>query len=78
LLRYNELTGAVSETDPLTQFHGFKAESGHQYWIDPATGASVWEAPAAYAWKEEVSKEHDGHSFFHNTARRRAGLPGIC
>jgi hypothetical protein len=71
--RYNEVTGEVSSRDPSIDYRGFDSASGHKYWIDPATGESSWERPAAYAWKEEPSAEHAGHSYYYNTVRIRAG-----
>ena len=67
------MTGEVSSRDPSIDYRGFDSASGHKYWIDPATGESSWERPAAYAWKEEPSAEHAGHSYYYNTVRTRAG-----
>jgi hypothetical protein len=61
----------VSANDPLANYHGFPSPSGHTYWVDPATGAATWTRPAPYAWKEEPSTEHAGHTYFYNTVRRR-------
>ena len=67
--RYNEVSGEVSATDPLANFHGFPSPSGHPYWVDPDTGVATWTRPAPYAWKEEPSAEHPGHTYFYNTVR---------
>lgn len=44
--------------------------------VDPATGASVWERPAPYAWTAEDSADHPGRTFFFNTARPAAKRRG--
>ena len=63
----------MSSRDPSIDYRGFDSASGHKYWIDPATGESSWERPAAYAWKEEPSAEHAGHSYYYNPVRVMAG-----
>ena len=63
------MTGEVSARDPLAAARGFEAASGHVYWQDPETKQATWTRPAQYAWKEEPSKEHAGHSYFYNTVR---------
>jgi hypothetical protein len=71
--RYNEVTGEVSAKDPTAAVRGFGSKSGHLYWLDPETGDTTWERPAAYSWKEEPSNEHAGHTYFYNMVRQRSG-----
>lgn len=72
--RYNELTGATSEKDPLVEFRGHMSASGRAYWTDE-NGASTWNAPEAFAWKEQTSVNHPGTVFYFNEARRAPPWP---
>jgi hypothetical protein len=60
---YNAVTGE-SRREPPTDVVGFEHESGQRYFAG-ADGAATWDKPAAGAWTEARSEEHD-RPYFHN------------
>ncbi len=53
------------------EFNGHASPDGkNTFWLDPVSGASVWERPEAYAWAETPSVEHPGKAYYFNSVRR--------
>jgi hypothetical protein len=48
---FNVVSGETQRQAP-SHVVGFEAPSGHKFFVDPETGDTTWEAPAAAAWKE--------------------------
>ncbi len=67
---WNVVTGETQRAAP-GHVVGFEAPSGHKYFVDPSTQEPTWDAPAAAAWSEAHSAEHDRPYWFNRVTKER-------
>ena len=61
---YDSVTGASQREVPAHAV-GHPHESGQRFFVGP-DGQPTWERPAAAAWTEVPSAEHEGRTYYHN------------